>query len=134
MLLEQVKNDREHEMKVLEYERNTKLMAGLTKIAPAMMNTITGREIVPQGTVDTAILETLAEVLDEKVMAQLAPIMAKVPPEMQGVLMSRLQQIIEQKAEGEERVEHSIGKMEPKKLAAAELDLNGERNGPRNPH
>jgi hypothetical protein len=122
MLMEQATQNREHDLKVLAFERNTKMLQGMAKVAPAMLNTITGKEVVPQSTVDTQILETIADVLDENTLAQLAPVLAKVPPEMQGVLFSRLEQITKKKEAEKQRVDKALTTSNPENVANAELD------------
>lgn len=121
LVLERAREDREHEIRMLEYQRNTQIMSGLTKVAPAMINTITGKEVVPQSTVDTQILETIAENLDESSMAQLAPLLSKFPPEMVGVLMSRFEQITKAKQEEKERLGKTLAKANLSHTARAEL-------------
>jgi len=125
MLLEQAKSNREHELKVLAYERSTKIMTSIAKVAPALMNTISGREIVPQSTVDTTIVEMLAESLEEKDLPMLQPLLSKVPPEMLGVIFARLESIMKKKTADDDRVTSAIDNMDHESLARAELGRNG---------
>jgi hypothetical protein len=123
LLVERVTMDREHELKVLTAQRNQALIEGAVKLAPALMNQITGREIVPQATADTAIIEAVAEALsDPETMQQALPLVAKLPAAAQGVLMSRLQQVAEAKKTAEDRVRNALGKMDPIKLTQAEIE------------
>jgi hypothetical protein len=122
MLIEKIAMDREHDLKMAEHQRNNLLIQGVMKIAPALMNQVTGREIVPQNTADTAILEAIAEALDEDSLQQIMPVLAKIPPAAQGLLMSRLEQITKAKQDAQSRVDKSLAKMDPNAMAEAELD------------
>lgn len=94
VMVDKFKEDHEAKMQELQYERSTKERAKLMHMAPALVNRITGKEIFPQSTEDTAILEALAASLDEEAVMQLLP---KIPQELAGVLFARFSSIIEKK-------------------------------------
>jgi hypothetical protein len=58
----------------------------LMKLAPPLLNSITGKEIMPQSFVDTNILESLIDSLDEEGIALLSK---KVPPLVWATVASR---------------------------------------------
>jgi hypothetical protein len=90
MLMAKALDDHSMCMKELEHQRSTEERAKLLKFAPALVNTISGREVFPQSTADTALIETIADSLSlEQVMA----IAQHLPPPLVGVLMTRLEQI-----------------------------------------
>lgn len=94
VMVDKFKEDHEARMKQLEYERSTKERAKLMHMAPPLINRITGREIFPQSTEDTALLEALANSLDEEAVMMLLP---KLPQELTGLLMARFAAVIEKK-------------------------------------
>jgi hypothetical protein len=108
LLMEISMQNREEDRKRIEYERNTMLMGQAMKMAPMALNVLSGREIVPQSTADTALLEALADAIDEKTMPALAPILEKMPTAVQGLVFARLQEIVEKKKAGEKRVSEAL--------------------------
>ena len=93
-----------------------------------MINTMSGKEVVPQNTADTMILEAFADALDEKSLPMVMPLLQKMPAAAQGILMARLEQIMTARREEQERLAKTVGKMDASALARAELG-DGENNG-----
>ena len=122
LMLEKVKVDREHEMRMASYQRTSEMMKKAAEFAPMILNTITGREIVPQSSVDTAILKTIAESIDEEAMQHLAPVMAKLPPQATAILMGRLEQLLQEKKATEQRAAQIVAHQRSDAMAQAELD------------
>lgn len=101
IMVEQETKTHEHRMSELEYHRKTQEREKLLKMAPPLINRITGREVFPQATEDSAIIEAVAEHLPMEKVMELA---GSLPPEVVGMLMSRFSQAIEKKQkEAEER-------------------------------
>jgi hypothetical protein len=111
LVMEMMTAQDERERKRLEYERNSKLMEQAAKLAPLLLNTFTGKEIIPQSAADTAILEGLAEALDEEsVQKVVAAIGDRVPAPVMGLVFQRLGELAEAKKRGKERVEGALAK------------------------
>ncbi len=72
MAMETATANDERQAKHLAFQRATDERKALLKFAPALVNTITGKEVFPESTADTALVETIADVLDEKMMMSLA--------------------------------------------------------------
>lgn len=120
LLLAQADKRHEYNMQQLEYQRKTKEKEQFLKLLPALVNGLTGKEIFPQGTQDTALIESIAESLDEKTAMRVAEIL---PPQMVGLLMPRLTEVLEKK-EREKRLEEqrvkSLNEINPEFDAAGE--------------
>jgi hypothetical protein len=99
--LRQATENHEHQMRELEYERQTKEREKFMALAPALANTITGKEIFPQSTGDTVILEALARHVKPEMVAGLA---GMLPPQVVGMLMNRFSQIADKQAKESEAI------------------------------
>lgn len=133
VVLDMVMNTQAHDLKVLEHRRNTEIMSKALQFAPSMINTITGKEVVPQGTADTMLLEALAEAIDEDTMATIGPaLLGKVPAAAQGVLFARLEQIVKAKNAKEEGLKKHLATMHTPNIVRAELGdaSDGDDNAP----
>lgn len=111
-----------HEMRVAEIkeQRKTELQRGLLSFAPALANTITGRELFPQSKADTALLETIAMNLDPEMIGMIGQF---VKPELAGPLTARLLDIRETHAKKQAELKRlSIG-------SADDSDITGEGAG-----
>lgn len=84
----------EHELKQLEYKRNSALMSQWMKFGPALLNQILGKEIFPQGTADSSLIEAIADDLDPETIQLLA---SRIKPELWGVLANRFTEALETK-------------------------------------
>jgi hypothetical protein len=103
MILEKSSNDHENAMKQLAYQRSTDQTNKLIKLIPPLANTITGRNVFPQETADSAILNMIAEAMDEGGLEKLMS-SGIVKPEMMGPLIHRLQQHLQKKREEAEEL------------------------------
>jgi len=85
---------KQHEHRLLEYkeeQKNLLIEKGSTLI-PALLNTITGKEIIPKSSQDTAILEAIANGITEEQAVQLA---SALPDDaVRGALAARLGEIL----------------------------------------
>jgi hypothetical protein len=91
----QLLDQHELRMKELERESANDMKRGLLRMAPALANTITGRELFPQHSADTALIESIALGLDED-MLKAIPMIA--PQALAGPLLQRLVDIRERHA------------------------------------
>jgi len=66
MMMRVANNQHEMRMKELEMERGTQERQALMKLAPSLVNTIAGKEVFPQSSADTALIEQIAGVLTEE--------------------------------------------------------------------
>lgn len=113
LLVERESKHHEFRMDELKYQRDTEMRQKMLHMAPPLINRITGREIFPQNTEDTALLEGLAASLDADTIMQIAP---KIPPELQGMLMARFSEMLakrEKEAEERKRIAQTTGANHP---------------------
>jgi len=101
MWMKEVTQQHEMRLKEMQFQRDTEMQKAFWRIAPAIMNQLTGAEIVPQATADTAIIETLAREMfkksDQERMNMIGAIQSMgIPPIMMGMLADRLTQLSEQ--------------------------------------
>jgi hypothetical protein len=87
--------DAETAMALEEYKRKTGERKKLLQLAPAVINQLTGREIFPQSTADTSIIESITETLSEDQLAQLMNILK---PEQAAILAPRMEKILKDRA------------------------------------
>jgi hypothetical protein len=91
--MREVLSDHDLRMKEESAKQKSTMIEGAVKLAPALINRLTGQEIVPHSTEDSAILEALAGALTVDDIQQLNPLLAKLPQSVVGMLMSRLAEI-----------------------------------------
>jgi hypothetical protein len=84
----------EREMKRLTFERETKERSQWLSYAPALVNTLLNKEVFPQSTVDTQIIEAAAESLSEEDLQMLA---MKLPQHLWGPMAARLEKTLKEK-------------------------------------
>ena len=99
IMIQQATNTHKFEMERLQYERSTTERQKLIGMAPHLINTITGREVFPQNTSDTALIESIAENISADHISMLAAIL---PPQLAGTLAERFM-IYNQKKEEEHK-------------------------------
>lgn len=98
MMMEKVTNNHEQRMKEMQYQRSTDMRDKLLKMLPPLANTITGRELFPQSTADTALVELIADNLTQEDVMKIGGVLK---PELMGPLMNRLQEHLRKKREQE---------------------------------
>jgi hypothetical protein len=100
LIYEQAANTHAHEMAEKEYERRTMLYGKVAQLAPAITNQVLGREVFPQSTVDSSLVETIVEELDESTIKELLAVVGKkLKPEALAMLVGRMSEIAEKQAE-----------------------------------
>lgn len=82
----------------LQYDKskelqNRALVGQLVGMAPPLINSIAGKEVFPQNTVDTQLIETLAKSLNPANVQQIA---ALLPPQLLAPLMARFEQVLKE--------------------------------------
>lgn len=128
VLMKQMMDDHKLRMEQMAYERRTEMYAKAMTFVPPLVNTLTGREVFPQSTADTALLKLLEKHVSAETAMELA---SKLPPEVVGVVMDRLSKL------HDERVKEEKDAIQRKRsLTAArdpEQDMTGqtpeEKNG-----
>lgn len=118
VILERAQTRHDLRMKELEYQRSTEERAKLLEAAPMLVNTITGRDVFPQASVDTAIVESIASRLTPEMIGQLSTI---IPPEVWGPIASRLMGVIESKKKLRELSTTSVPGLTPEEDAAGDV-------------
>lgn len=110
----------EHRMHLEEQkmDQTAKLLEGLVKFAPALVNTLTGKEVFPQPTADTALVEALIQSATPELVQALS---STLPPQTMGLLASRLEKGLEARIQAEQ----SAGNVLRHKLTG-EADVAGE--------
>jgi hypothetical protein len=101
VLFQEAARRQDHELAVRRFERESKDREMLLKLLPIGLNELTGREVVPQSTADTMLIDAIAEGLNEKAVEKILSSGA-IPPELMGLLMSRLRKSLEAKRERHE--------------------------------
>lgn len=96
LMIKQIEGDHKHRMEQLQYERSTRERAKWLGMAPALVNTLTGKPIFPQGNEDTALIESVVDSLDEDAIQKLATI---IKPEVWAPLASRMANHLRQRRE-----------------------------------
>lgn len=88
MLRERASGMHEQNMEQLKFERQTQDRQKLLEYAPALVNSLTGREVFPQNNEDTALIEKFIESVDENSLEALSK---HLPPEILGLLAQRME-------------------------------------------
>lgn len=99
LLVERGDNSHKRQMEALQFQRATQERKKWMTFAPALINQIMGREVFPQSTADSALIETAVEHLDEATVTKLAE---TLPAELWGPLASRLSQSLQKKNDEEQ--------------------------------
>jgi len=114
LILEKVEGDHKRKMEQMQYERGTAERNKWMSFAPALVNTIAGREVFPQAIEDTALVNGIVDNIKVDDLPKLMPLF---PPEVQGMIMDRATRRMKEK---EEEARKS------KELSEATADTNAE--------
>jgi len=135
-----MKENTENRIKEESAKRTTMIVEKLVKIAPSMLNELTGREIIPQNAQDTALVEALFDHLDieeiqKMVMSGEIPgkISSMVPPELLGLFMARGARYLKEKREGKEQIAaiETTSDMRAMELGVTDLEDMFNGSGPK---
>lgn len=111
IILQQAANSHQFRMKELEYARQTDERKMLMRYGGAILNDITGKEIIPQPVADTNLLELFFEKIGEDQIKQLGGVL---PPELMGPLAARATSYFKQKNEAESQASKAVeGRTDP---------------------
>lgn len=120
MMMAKTAADHEMHMKEMSFRQTQLIQQKIMELVPALANTVSGRDIFPQSTADTALIEALALKVKPEMLEQLN--MAGIlPPELMGPLAARFSDVLRKKKEEEEAVK----KLVPSNPDPA-LDATGE--------
>lgn len=115
ILLERQLDAHDLKMKEMSFERSTADRQALMKMAPMLVNTLTGKEVFPQAAADTALIDAIADKMTPEALEKLA--MANIlPNEVMGPLAARFLSFKERKVQEEEKM----------KLLAAQARVNSQ--------
>jgi hypothetical protein len=116
--MDKVRSQHDLRMKEIQASKDAKDREMFFKFLPALANQILGREVFPESTADTALIETIAENLTQDDIMEIAK---KLPPQLMGPLASRAAEIIQRRNAEKEAIAKSLpasGKMTPEQDAA----------------
>lgn len=119
LLNERALGQHNHAMEQAKFHRETEERAKFLKFAPVLVNTIFGKEIFPQSTADTALIESIAENVDEEMIQKLAGL--GLDPMVMGPLAARVMKAMEDK----EKREAAARKVLPQYNGTPEQDIGG---------
>lgn len=107
-------------MKEIQEMRASEERKQLLQLAPALVNSVFGHEVFPQGTADSALIEALAEELDEQKIGQLSAIL---PAKLWGPMAARLTELIQARNRRQETGEKLLQNgLDPEADAAGEIN------------
>ena len=102
LMMQMSSQQHERQMQAMQYQRSSDERKKLLQFAPALVNTLMGKEIFPQSAEDTALIETLAEHVTEEQVQMLGAL--GIPPEAVGALSARIAKAMKEKREAAEAV------------------------------
>lgn len=110
-ILAQATNTHQFRLKELEYARQTEERKMLMRYGGAILNEVTGKEIIPQPIADTNLLELFFDKVGEDQIKQLS---AVLPPELMGPLAARASTFFKAKMEAEQQASKAVeGRTDP---------------------
>jgi hypothetical protein len=94
MMLEKIENDQKQKLAILQFQRDIEERKKWLSYVPGLINNLLGKEIFPQNTEDTALIEAAAEHLNEDQIKLLSGVL---PAELWGPLSARLAKYMKEK-------------------------------------
>jgi hypothetical protein len=91
----------------------------LLGMAPALVNSIVGKEVFPTQTADSAIMEAIAKSLSPEQAQKLA---AALPPQVMPHVMNRITEILKEEA----KIVHAAGALQPNREGKTEIEVDAE--------
>lgn len=104
-------------MKRLAFQRATEERKTWLSFGPALINSLLGREVFPQNTADTALIEAIANSLTEDDMQTLAA-SGVIKPHLLGPLSQRMAKVLERKRIAAGAAQEALAKIDPEEDAA----------------
>lgn len=117
VVIGQQMNAHNHKMEQLSHIRSTEERKKWLAFAPALINSLLGREVFPQSTADTALVESVAEALSEEDIQKLA---GSLPPALWGPMAQRFTGVLQQKRLSEQTAAQVIQTTNPEDDAAGD--------------
>lgn len=114
VMIARVTDQRDHQMKTLQFERDTQERQKWLSYGPALINGLLNREVFPQATADTALIETIIESLSEEDIMKLAS-SGIIKPEIWGPLAQRMRHSLERKRKAHEMHAEMSNGLDPMK-------------------
>ena len=99
----QVQATHEMKMKEAEYARSSQERKGLIALVPPLVNRLTGQEVFPQATEDTALVETFCENMDREKLEMLSMV-PNMDKKFLALLTARFEAHEKKKTEEKERI------------------------------
>lgn len=129
LFMKQKLEDHQMAMAQMQYARDTEERRKIIGMLPPLANTLSGREIFPQNTQDTALMEQIAEALmrgSDADMAKVQGLAGLLPPALQMTLFARLQEIAKRKNDEREELERLSRAQAEKDLQSGDPEVAGE--------
>jgi len=123
VMLQQATNQHQHRMEELQFQRGSEDRKKLLQYLPILANTIMGREVFPQSTEDTALVEG---VLDQLTADDAQVIASMLKPELQGPFMHRIEKHIK-KRDAENVSRKALAKSLNTSTAESELEITEQK-------
>ena len=127
MMMQRATEGHEFRMKEIAAQQGAYERKKLVEMTPFLANTIAGREIFPQGTSDTALIDSLAESIDPNMIQQLGAA-GMIPQNLLGPLMNRFNEALRKK-----QAEAEALKRLPPSAANPRDDAGGGSTPPQTP-
>lgn len=126
ILMTRALDDHNRKMEQLRFERESTERKKWMSWVPALANTILGRELFPQATADTALVESIADSLSEDDIMKLA---GTLKPEMWGPLAARMHTYMMKKNEEEKQLKaiSQYASPDPEADAAGDVISNARK-------
>ena len=105
MVLGRFTEEHKFRMEEEKQKQTAELVNKAIEFAPLLLNTIAGKEVIPQSKVDSVLLTTLARSLPNEVLGE---IMSKLPKEVAGAFASRIEESRQADALAEKTAEKAL--------------------------
>lgn len=130
MMVDRLQAENNFVMQQLNFQRDTMQREKLMSFAPALVNSITGKDVFPQAATDTALIEAIGDKVTPEMLNMLS---AFIPAEAMGVLTARLEQIWAKKEKAKQLPKYSGNPIDDV-TGGPRADLNGTTEGGGNDH
>lgn len=112
VMLAQVTSRNDHELKMLQFQRDSQERAKWLAYGPALINSLLNREVFPQATEDTSLIESIIESLTEDDISKLAS-SGIIKPEIWGPLAKRMTKSLAAKRKAHEEMRQLTNGVDP---------------------
>ncbi len=111
LVMGQVENREAARLKELQFQRESQERNKWLSFAPAVINRVFGRDVLPESLEDTALIEGIAEKLTEEDFTKLAR--SGISPEVLGPFAARMAGLLEKKRTASEQARHALNGADP---------------------